>query len=275
MKPIRIAALVVLGYSAAIASANVTFYDMFKTGGYTQTSDAQPVNADGYFYAARIITDTPGDATSGTLTLPNNSTQTLSPVSPTVVQFASNTYATLADLDADFPTGAYGYSIDSGTLAGQTASLSEPANDFADAVPYLTNGGYSALQNVNASSSVALTWNTFGHSGNANLELVFFDVFDSTTNQFVYSNSGAEGVYTGDTISAGILTAGHTYAYDLYFSSRYEFGGQGFGGATSDNGFDLATTGTFTAVPEPASVLVLVGGLALLRRRKGKPSGME
>lgn len=252
------------------AHANVTFYDFIKLGDFSQTSAAQPVSADGFRWGARIFTDTSGDATSGTFTAPSSTVYNLSAVGSQQVGYFSNEYANLASLESDVPSGSYSYSIDSGTLAPATASMSEPATYLPDAVPYFTGTSFATLQTINPFVNNSLTWNTFGNTSTdpGYFKDTFFTVYDLTANTVVFNNFGDAGAYMGDTIGANTLIAGHTYDFVVDFSSRFEQAGAGFGNGIALEGFDYDTGVTVTAVPEPVSMLLIAPGILFLARRR-------
>lgn len=268
VRKFKIGLLLALCSGGAVAPASVTFFDIFKTADYVQVSDSQPTTELGWRFDARIFTDTDDDATSGTLTMPDGSTRPLSAQGSRLVAFSDGYFSSSGDLDLAYPSGKYGFSIDSGNLAGQTGAIAEPGSDYPNEVPYLTNGGYSSLQNVNANNSTSLTWNTFTHSGGGDTTLIFFDIFDRTDNVFVFNSFGDASTYLGDTIGANTFIAGHSYTYTLFYSVRFSDVGEGFNGASPNAGFDLATSGEFNAVPEPFTVVGLSTALVLFWRRK-------
>jgi hypothetical protein len=73
-------------------------------------------------------------------------------------------------LDADFPNGTtYTFHISGGTLGTQSATMSTPASDaYSATVPFFTNNAFTALQGVNAASTINLTFNPFTPTGAAN-----------------------------------------------------------------------------------------------------------
>ncbi len=251
------------------ASADVTFFDIFKTADFEQTSDSQPMNPVNWRFNSRIETDSDDQALSGTLTLPDQSIRAFTQSDPRTLSFGEEGFSNSTDLDIAFPDGPYLFSIDSGTLAGWTGEIREPAADYPDAVPYLTNNGYSALQNADPNSSISVTWNGFGHGGGGDSALVFFDIFDQTDGVYILDHFGDQSVYQGDTIGAGTLIAGHQYTYNLFYSVRFNNNYIAPDGGFGIAGFDFATSGDFTAVPEPATLAAFVlGAVGFARRRR-------
>ena len=262
--------------TAAASQADISFYDFFRTGDFTQTSNSQPVSANpnGYFWTARIFGDV-GDFTNGTYTDANGNDHTMS-LDPgqKILSYGQGGYNNDASMVPDFmnPGGGqqgFTYAFSGGTLGSQSAVLMEPESpSYPDAIPFLTGTGYSTLQSLLPGQSVALNWNSFG--SNATFQITFFTIYDFTANAYVVNNSGDAGTYTGDTLNGTDVIAGHQYQYSLFFSSRNSQVGAGFGTGIASEGFDYVTSGQFEVVPEPASVLAvgLGAGVVLLRRRK-------
>ncbi len=267
-KIIRTSGLLATIFVAQLASADPTFYDLFKTHAYNQTSNSSPIDPSFYYSGSRIFTTVDGEVTSAHLTAPSGGTdRDLTGSNPTIAQ---PTYASEATMDAETPAGDYLFTInDGGAFDGATGSLTLPESTYADAVPYLTGTSFDALQNATAGNSIAVTWNSFTPVANANFNLVFFTVFDQTAGTFIFDQIYNDGA-PGDTIDGSGLIAGHSYSYNLFFDPRYEVTHAGLGDATSIAGFDSVTFGDFrvAAVPEPATFLLLSPAFLLLRRRR-------
>ena len=255
--------------AAASAHANVTFYDLIKLGDFSQTSTAQPVTADGYRWSGRIFTDTPGEATSGTLTDPSENDYSMNAVDPQQIGYFSSEFADLASLDAAVPGGNYQYSIDGGTLSPATAILSLPTTFMPDAVPYFSAASFAKIMAFNPFVSNTLDWNTFTNTSTdpTYFKLNFFTVYDLTAGGVAFSGAG-DSSYQSDTIAANTLIAGHTYDFVVDFSSRFEQANAGFGTGTALEGFDYDTGVIATAVPEPVTMLLLAPGIFFLARRR-------
>ena len=88
--------------------------------------------------------------------------------------------------------------------------------------------------------------------------ILSFTIFDVTANTFVYDAGAQPASTTSLTIPAGTLAPSHTNIYELIFSNRDSVPSPG-AQSNAQIGFDLRTTGTFTtAVPEPATLALLV-----------------
>ncbi len=259
---------------SAVSQADITFYDLFKNAAYGQTSAAQPTTAYSWDFGARIFSNADGDVTAGNVDLPVSvgGSISLSAAGPRSAQLLDYGYADQAAIDAAYPDGTYDYSVTSGTLAGQSGSLTVPVSVYSDQVPYLTGSSFADLQSATAGNSVNVTWDAYTVSSTPTYQLVYFNVFDFTTSSYVVDASGTNGVYGSQSIDGSVLVAGHHYGWSLYFDPRFEWANSGFNGtAASIVGFDRVTNGDFTvaAVPEPASFAVLgLGALGILKRRR-------
>ncbi len=269
-----------LALTSSFAHAQVLSYDAFRSVYFDQTSNAAPTSSQNYRFYSRIFLSHQTDATSGTLTAPDNTQYAmpqylLDPLLNTYFLFYDGgTFTTAAAELATYGTGTYHFALNGGTYAGSSADLSMPAEDFPSTLPFLTGTSFSRLQGMDAHQSIALTWNPFTDTiGNNSFNTSYFNIYDVTSGAFVFSNYGSGASYLGETIGANTLASGHQFTYTLTFSSRYDgapnASGNGFNGSSGLAAFDYSTTGSFsTAVPEP-SVLALAGfGLLAVRRKK-------
>jgi hypothetical protein len=243
----------------APASAAVTYYRWFKTATYEQTSIAQPL-APHYFGAVDVLFSDPLDLTGGTVT----STSSLSPMhlsksTPTYFNYEMN-FTFLAGLDVNFPnSSSYTYNIFGGQLGSQTASLTPPANDlFPAAVPFITGTGYSQIQGMNVGVPLTLTWSGYTPAAGTNTPLIFLSITRVSDGHVQFQTQG-DNTLTSALIPANTLAAGTAYDLDLVYDNRIDTSHAGFGGASSEVGFDNRTDITFTtaAVPEPSSVVLV------------------
>jgi hypothetical protein len=252
-------ALALAALIATPARADITFYNLFKVAGYSQTSDAQPVTPNGFFGTVGVDADTPGDLSGGQVTSSSPlSPMTLSGSDTSLVSYTPS-YGSLAALDAALPNGTYTYTLSGGTFDGASATLTTPASDaFASAVPYFTNNAFTALQGVSASSAINLTWNPYATPAGVNQPLTFIGITQVSNNQSVFGMVG-DNNFTSTTVAANTLQAGTTYDLDIVYSARIaSVPDNGFGDATAFTAYDIRTDLIFTtAVPEPSSLVLL------------------
>ncbi|WP_435018387.1 hypothetical protein TA3x_000359 [Tundrisphaera sp. TA3] len=264
------------------ARASITVYNLFKTIDYRQTSIAQPTTPVRYYGAAAVDFNNPGDLTGALVSSSSpNSPFTLNLTGPGSAYYGTPAYATKAELDRVIPNGtAYTYRLNGGTFNGQAATLSTPASDsYTSTVPFFTGNTYAALQNVDASRSILLTFNPFTAPAGTTNASTFLKITRVADGVPVYDMSGPSSLSSAS-VGANTLAAGTQYNLSIVYSSRISTPGAGFGGATSLISYDLRTELTFTtaaAVPEPASIVsAAIGAVCVLgyrSRRRGASVG--
>lgn len=253
---------------SALVHANVTNYDAFKTGLFQQAT-ANPSFSQGdaafWYFNARIFLDTGTDAASGTVNYPG-------PASPlTLTQGAgpilsggnSNSFSTLAAMDAAYPGGTYNYAISGGSLGADSASLTlSDSHEFPNSIPTFSNFT-NITTGVNPSADFAFQWNPFLTNPSASYSAVFLNIVDATTFATVANSGALPSGTTSFNVSALTLAPNHSYNADLFFSSR-GINGTGFGGLSGLVGEDYVTEVKFSTVPLPAGLPLLGSALTLV-----------
>jgi len=265
-----VAVLVSLSLLATDAHAAITFYSLFVSNGYEQTSNAQPTIPLSYSGDVSIDFNNAGDLTAANVTSP-------SPLSPMTLNLGTltagfgQTYASAAQRDTNFPPSAeYQFNISGGILGSQSASLSRPGTDaFAPDVPYFTGTTYDDLQGVDATTTIILPFTGYAAPLGVNDPLIFIGITRVSDGALVYGDSGPNTL-TSFTVPVGTLQPNTDYDVNLVYSSRISIGQAGFGTATSQMAFDLRTDLFFTTgVPEPSTIaLAALASLAILSYRR-------
>ncbi len=250
---------------AAQAQA-VDFIDAYRNLAFTQTGNGPTLNSVGAFFATTVYTPGATAYSGGTVTPPGGSALPLLVQDATHYAYQSSLLASKAAMDAAFGQGLYSYSLVS---AGPTvtASYTSGADAYVLSQPFLSGTSFSSLQGANAAAPISLQFSSFSVNPAASLSFIFFTVYDYTLGQFVFDAGFLPAGTAGITLPAGTLQAGHSYAYELNFDSRVQAAAAGtnFGVLL---GYDLRTSGLFaTAVPEPATWVLLLAGLGLMRPR--------
>jgi hypothetical protein len=262
--------------TATPAHSAILFYNVFKTQAYSQTSNAQPVTPTGFGGFANVNASLATDLTGGTVT-------SLSPLSPMALTGSNGNFAfgvgvaTKAVLDIDFPNATtYTFNLTGGTFGGQSASLATPASDeYAPSVPFFTNNLFSALQGVNSTAAINLTFNPFIAPAGVNTPLTFLLINRVSDGTIAFSDSGTNTLSSAF-VAANTLLPGTQYDLSIVYSDRLLTANAGFSGATAFSAYDLRTDLFFTtaaaatATPEPSSLLLAAAGMAIVaisRRR--------
>jgi hypothetical protein len=228
------------------ACAGVTFYDIFYTTFYTQTSASPPAAPDLHVFATRVLTSDATDLASASLAVPNFPfAYNLFPVAPTSYLAARN-FASQAALELAFPAGVYAHTIGGGTLGTANAALSRPANlFFCTEVPAFDASSFDTLASFPATQAVTLNFASFTRPAAANAAVTFLTIFDDQ-NAIVFNAAEPGETSNSITVPANTLQPGATYRATLYYSSRIETANAGFGGATAIVGCDRATNAAIT-----------------------------
>jgi hypothetical protein len=255
---------------AAVNEIDIGFNPVFQQTGPTT------VNPLGAFFSARADLDSASDFDGGTLTYPApGSPGPLTPATGPILAFEPATFPTLAALNTAFPFGTYTFdATNSVTLAHQTDSIDYTVAAAALSVPTLTALSFNALQGLNASSGLAVDFNSFLTNSNANEGLLFVTISDAGGS--VFSESFSDLTTTSFDLPGGTLSPGTDYTLDINFSERITGND---GAVPTTMYFDTHTLTDFStsAVPEPAAwALMLIGfgtvGLALRSRRRPAPA---
>lgn len=261
-------ALAAVGLPAG-ARANLTYFEVSRWESFTQTSDSAPAGSGNFFATARVFANVANEVMHGTVQLPSTSTRNLNPNGAFVTGFTSANFASEAALDAVWGTGSYTFTLTDGPHAGQSDSVSFNNPGWADVVPHLTGGTFSALQGMSASSAATFAWDDFSAGGDHTSLQTYFYVTDLTTSTQIYANQANPSSFTGVTLAANTLIAGHDYQFQLLFGSLNQATTTGlFAPAKATSSVYRSTVGRFHVVPEPVSIIGLAPALLVAMRRR-------
>lgn len=237
-----------LGTITSRAEAAITFYDIFYTASYTQTTTSPPATPDLYYFATRVISNNPGDLTGAKLTVPPALVlYTLFPVG-SGSYLAVRNFPFQSAMENIFPAGAYDFSISGGTLGSAAASIQRPASlFFCSEIPAFDAPSFDLFAAYPSNQDVSVGFDGFATPAGANTGVVFLTVFDSS-NAVVFNTSQNNPV-AALTIPAGTLQPGASYRATLFYSSRIQLSNAGFGTADSIVGCDRSTSAAITTRP--------------------------
>ncbi|HEX8606380.1 MAG TPA: PEP-CTERM sorting domain-containing protein, partial [Pseudoduganella sp.] len=170
----------------------------------------------------------------------------------------------LGDIQA-FQAVSYATASPEGADAGLLGTGTQGASYSGTGVlTYETRAGFS----FDMANAGELKLGTFGSTGfGTGLSLLELTVSNNGSELFTRSFSSlaeAQLFFTDATFALGSLAAGHQ---DLLLTASYTFAGAG--GLAFDYGFAV------TAVPEPGTWMLLLGGLALLAARQHRQRERE
>ena len=232
-----------------------------------------------FFFWPLHMNATVADAyTSVSVSYPGpGSPQALPQLSP--IQYGTGYFGfpDLATAAAAFPLGTYTFQGVNGPTT-DTASVSYPADDFAQSIPYLTEADYSSLQGMDSARDITLHFSPFVTGSNATVSTIGFAIGGAAG--LVYEPS-VSLTTTSTVIPANTLRADDTYYCELLFVNFNVPSDTGSTELVPQISFTADTFGQFTtaAVPEPRSYAAqlvaagLAGFLGLKRRRKREQCG--
>jgi len=247
-RPLFLALFAVLG--STFAHAQVGSYSVAYYQDWEQTGPGLPVSFPTGAVNFRIDSASDDAITEATVTTPTNSYALY--YGGTRLMINGFNYATVSAALTDNPAGTYTFVGTAGAFAPDSGSISVPANSFPFQMPYLTSG-YTALSTTAAGTGVGVTWTNFSHPGTVPSTLTYLNVLDYTEPGLVYSQSGAPGSYTSDTVPGSARKSGHYYLYELGFNT-YRLSAGGFGGAQAYIGYYNRCSGYFKVPAEPGTI---------------------
>jgi PEP-CTERM motif len=272
--------LALAGFVAAFggAHAQVTEADVGLNATNEQTGPTT-VTTTGGFFSARAFVNSSTDFTGGMLNYGGSgSPQTLGFVpADTAWEYGSPQDPSFSDLQTQFPTGGYTFSLTGGAFGPTTVNIDYAGNAYSN-TPELTAGSFTGLQGLDSADPFTVNFNEMVANPSANASFVFFTVFNSS-NATVFSQSFLPSDTPSVTIPGGVLLPGQTYTFDLIFSDRIT-GFDDNAGVPTTQFYDTRTDGSFFtaagAVPEPSTwAMLLVGfvGLGFAASLRGRKQG--
>jgi len=252
----------------ASASAALTFTEVAQWSQFSQTSGAVPSATSNNGFTARIFSNVSGQVGNATVTTPASAVHNLT-AGALVSSYSHFGFASMAAVSAQYGSGVYGFNMLTGGFAGASDAVSYAGPVSFDETPYLTN--YAAATSAPASAARTFEWSTsYSATGSYTAIQTYFTLTDLTSSSTIFNSQGNHTTFGSAAIAANALTAGHVYRFNLIFGAldqRASTGG--FAPTTLTGSTYYQTTGTFTAVPEPMSIVVVgLGALAAVRRRR-------
>jgi hypothetical protein len=246
--------------SCAASDAQALDASVDKQLAYEQTTSGAPsaygalIDGDGSFVG-------PYDFT--TLTYPPG---TIIPVFtfPGGFDFSGSAFPNQAALDAAFPAGDYTYTISSTVgppPAPESVTMSYLADAFTADIPQLTAASFDALQGLSVNGGpLTLEFNSFTPNPSSTpgeSETIF-----TVSGSGFHNGCGGSPDLTSCTIFPNELLPGHTYGWQLDFSSPIVFDKDLVSRGVLN--FDVITDGSFTtaAAPEMSTWAMMVVGFA-------------
>jgi hypothetical protein len=266
--------LVVSVFLISAAQAQLKQFVLYRDADFSQNSTSAPTTPFGYFFTARNYMVDQDSFDGATLTYPGPGspatyTSTGMDTGGFYQLYQTPYYPDKASFDAAFPAGNYSTTAtNSVTLASQTTSLTYSSDAYPLTIPALTPAGYQTIQNLNVANPAVINFTPFVPDPSNTSAYIFFDIYDSGNND-VYSQQFIGSTQTSLSIPANTLLPGANYTFRLIFSDRIDSVGP-IDGMNDELGFDYGDNGSFTtAVPEPASLcLIVIAGAGLFARRR-------
>lgn len=258
----------------AASTPDVRQIILAKGVSYGQATAEIPVTTDQpYQFIAQVVAKA-ADVNSASLQPPSGSAVPLSFNGSDQFRIKP-TYRSQAALDADFPGGAYSFTIQAVHNGTRTVPLTLTGNSYPNA-PQLVN--FAAAQAVNPAAEFTISWNAFvgGTAG----DYVSFRLEDGSGNSVLKTpDMEAPGALTGIsanslTVPANTLVPGTTYNCRLLFahvtqvnSTSYGLGVNGYAAYVAQTQFPVVT-----AAPQDVQSFGVVKGLKYNQTSAAVPS---
>jgi hypothetical protein len=215
---------------APFVAPQIMDVNQFKVTVYSQTNSAPPAAPnypDAYYFGSYIDTYTNADVANVVIYPPAPGTGQLNLIQygPGFFENGSPYYADESSFDADFPDGTnYDYNYDYTDIFGNVDSndlyfATSPTNLYPDAVPAFMPGCWTAMQTVDPTLDLTLSWNSYDVTPGADFAYTFINIYDLGTGNTFATPSGPPDETTTN-IPANTLEYGRAYEVDLYFSER-------------------------------------------------------
>jgi len=213
-----------------------------KSQEWIQTDAGPPrwKSATPYRFMSSVDLTAPGTVNTATVHLPDGSERDLVPRSGGSTFRYDKYFSSQAELNAEYPDGAYTLTIDAVRDGTQEISLRLEGDQYPNA-PQITN--WASLQVANAASDVVIAWDTFA-SGRTN------DLIHLLIETDPIWTVALPGPHTSVAIPAGTLSPGQTYYASLLFARRLESATAAYPGAVGSTVYWMETSFNITTLPE-------------------------
>lgn len=245
--------------------AIVMDYDIGKARFYEQTaSDTAPTTPTSFVFFSQVSSDNDNDFTSVSLSGAPDGEVAYSEIFGGFSWDIYEEFPSEAEIDNDFPDGDY--QIEASSALGTIREPVAVNGSFPAAIPYFTGGVADALQNIDPSQSITLSWN---ESIDSSETIVFVD--DVLSEEEIFYLETTPNI-TSTTIPANLLEVGREYLAVVIFinggNDDREGFSSGFGKSNKANLTEFAFT--VVAVPEPAALSLLGIAVSLMGARRSR-----
>ncbi len=232
-------ALAAFGFAQPSAYADVELYVALKRQGYVQIdANSDPrLDQPGYSFFAMVQGSAEREVVGGSVTPPGMDAVDLAS-SDGVEWDYFLAFSTLGELNAQFPDGAYSFSIETGSSGVLSASL-----DLAENYPSPTRvSNFVEAQTVDPDSDFAIAWTAFENPGPDDfIQVEVMDFADETVYKTEELSVGAWA--TSHVIPESVLEPGLGYTVEISFFHVSDQDGVGYALCVTSTAFSLHTTG--------------------------------
>lgn len=238
------------------AEPDVQAYVLRKRESFTQTNADAPMpdGATPFALTASVLASATNRVTTAQLQPPGGSPVNLTNLSDGITSAWQQKFTSDADLTAAYPTGTYGFTIQTIHDGTKNVALDLPAAAYPNA-PHINN--YAAAQTVNAAANFRLGWDSF--VGGTTNDAVQVTLTDPQTGQTLLQSplpgipTALDGTTTSLLIPANFLVPNHAYRIAIEFMKVLKLDTANYPGVLGVSCYSSRTTLSLTTAPGPAT----------------------